>query len=140
MTCAHVIDNFLIQNNDEIEIYYNNEKKNIKIKLNKNERFIKNYKYMGIDAIIIEILKNDNINEKYFLSPNLFYINSVNKLINQNIYIPQYPGQSQLSDSKGIIININENTNEIFHKASTKEGSSGSPIFFRKYNVCNWNT
>ena len=129
MTCAHVIDSFLIKNNDEIEFYYDNEKKNVKIKLNKSERFIKDYTYMGIDNIIIEILKDDKINEKYFLSPNLDYINNYNELKTMSICILQYPGQSSLSHSEGDIIEVNDNKNEILYTSSTNKGSSGSPIF-----------
>jgi hypothetical protein len=106
MTCSHVIDSFLIKNNDEIEFYYDNEKKNVKIKLNKSERFIKDYTYMGIDNIIIEILKDDKINEKYFLSPNLDYINSYNELKTMSICILQYPGQSSLSNSEVILLKL----------------------------------
>ena len=40
MTCEHIITNEIIEKNKTIEIYYDNQKKRIKIKLNKNERFI----------------------------------------------------------------------------------------------------
>ena len=40
MTCEHIITNEIIENNKTIEVYYDNQKKRIKIELNKNERFI----------------------------------------------------------------------------------------------------
>ena len=99
----------------------------VEIDLNENERYIRDYLYLGIDVIIIEIIEEDNIKEKYFLLPNREYINGYKEYENKRIYIPQYPGGEELSNSKGIIKSINEN--EFSHLASTKGGSSGSPIF-----------
>ena len=66
MTYEHIITNEIIEKNKTIEIYYDNQKKRIKIKLNKNERFIKNFSELNIDCTIVEILPNDNISEDYF--------------------------------------------------------------------------
>ena len=49
-----------------------------------------------------------------------------NDIINNNIYIIQYP-HGDLSYSKGKILNIDKY--EIAHDAGTIAGSSGSPIF-----------
>ena len=51
------------------------------------------------------------------------------KCINQGIYIVQYPQGKNLSYSEGNIININNN--ELIYNASTKQGSSGSPILLK---------
>ena len=83
MTNEHLITKQMILSNEIIEIYYDNQKKRIKIELNKNERFIRDYKYINIDVTIIEILNKDNINEDYFLLPNLDY--NYNELINKEI-------------------------------------------------------
>ena len=127
MTCEHDIKKEAIELKEKIEIYYDNEKERNEIELNKNKRYIQNYLYLNIDVIIIEIIKEDNINEDYFLLPNLEYINGYNIFINKGIYIPQYPNGEDLSFSKGIINSINNY--EFSHLASTQQGSSGSPIF-----------
>ena len=46
MTNEHVITRKDIESKENIEIYYKNHEKNIIIKLDKNERFIKDYKDM----------------------------------------------------------------------------------------------
>ena len=121
MTNEHVITKEMIDNNETINIYYNNENKKLIITLNSVERFIKyNKKY---DITIIEILSKDNINEDYFLLP---YTDEINNLKNERIYIPQFP-KGELSYSKGYIKEINEY--ELIYTASTNKGSSGSPIF-----------
>ena len=117
----------MIELKEKIDIYYDNEEKIVEIELNENKRYIKDYLYLGIDVIIIEIIEEDNIKEEYFLLPNREYINGYKEYENKKIYIPQYPGGGELSNSKGIIKSINDY--EFSHLASTKAGSSGSPIF-----------
>ena len=127
MTNEHVILKEIIELKEKIEIYYDNEYERIEIELNKEERYIKDYKYMDIDVIIIEIKKEDNINKDYFLLPNIEYKNIKEEYENKVIYIPQYPEGCELSNSKGRIKEINNY--EFSNLASTKKGSSGSPIF-----------
>ena len=124
MSNEHVITKDMIESNKIITVYYNYEKKMIKLKLDKNERYIKYNKDM--DVTIIEILSEDNIKEKYFLLPD---INNNINYINKDIYIPQYPEGKNLSYSEGNIINIDEY--ELIYNASTKSGSSGSPILLK---------
>ena len=102
----HLITNEIIEKNKTIEIYYDNQKKRIKIKLNKNERFIKNFFFFFIDCTIVEILPNDNISEDYFLLPNIDYSNNFDDLKEKKVYIPQFPNGGNLSYSKGEIKNI----------------------------------
>ena len=120
MSNEHVITKEMIELNKIIDIKYNYEEKWIKIKLDENERYILYNKKM--DVTIIEI-KKDEIKDKYFLLPN---INNNIEYINKDIYIVQYPEGNKLSYSEGKIIKINNN--EIIYDASTKSGSSGSPI------------
>ena len=126
MTNEHIIDKKIIESNSKIEISYDFEEKKKIIDLKWWERFIECYK--NIDIAIVEILKEDNIEEKYFLLPYLDY----NNLNDKKIYIPQYPKGEILSIAKGEILKIKKY--EITHKASTQSGSSGSPIFLEGTN------
>ena len=122
MTNEHVIKNEMINSKKKISIFYNAQEKTNEIILNKNERFIKGYKNIGLDIRIVEILKKDSINDEYFLLP---YIADYN-LVNKNIYIVQFP-EGNLGYSKGTLLKINNY--EMEYDVHTKHGSSGSPIF-----------
>ena len=111
----------MIDNKEKIEINYDN--KNIKINLNENERFIRNYKYINIDITIIEILSKDNINEKYFLLP---YINNNNNYKNMKIDLLYKEGED-INKIKSEIKLINQYKFE--YLLNNKNGISGSPIF-----------
>ena len=92
MTNEHVVEKDMIEEKETIEVYYDNQKKRIKITLNEDERFIKSFKDIDIDCTIVEILNEDNINEDYFLLPNIDYKDyNYNELKNKNIYIVQFP-------------------------------------------------
>ncbi len=130
MTNEHVIKKEMIKSHETIIVNYGFENELIQIKLDQSKRFIKSYpqKDDNIDITIIEILEDDNIKKEYFLLPNLNNINNINDM---DIYIPQYPAKENISYSKGKIKSININNYEIIHNASTKTGSSGSPIFLK---------
>ena len=123
----------MIKSNKKIKFYYdtiNDKNKFVEIELNEKERFIRTYKYMNIDACLVEIISSDNIDPSYFLpKPNLDKINMYEKLKNKSIRILQFPGGGPLQFSKDEIIDINLPSYELFYKASTEFGSSGSPIF-----------
>ena len=123
MTNIHIITKQMFESEEIINVKYNYERKWLQIKLDKNKRFIKYYS--NLDIVIVEILANDKIKEKYFLLPNINDINYINK----DIYIPQYPEGKELSYSEGKIKNMNGY--ELVYDASTKAGSSGSPIFLK---------
>ena len=123
MTNEHVIRKEMVESNEIIDIKYNYEKKWMKIKLDEKERYILYNKEM--DITIIEIISNDKIKDKYFLLPNINKIDYINK----DIYIVQYPGGDDLSYSEGKIKDIKNY--EIILDASTKSGSSGSPILLK---------
>ena len=134
MTNQHVIDSNMVRNKEEIEIIYENEKKNITIKLDKKERIIEYFKdSIQIDAIIIEIIEKDNIHDSFFLSPNLDFNDKTQSLINKDIQILQYPGGKNLFLAMGKIIRISsENDYMFYHNADTTFGSSGSPIVLKE--------
>ena len=117
ITNEHIITKDMVDDKEKIIIYYDTENEFREITLNKDKRFIKEYRMINIDITLIEILNEDNINKKNFLLP---YMD--NNIINNNIYIIQYP-HGNLSYSKGKIININKY--EIEYDVNTKEGSSG---------------
>ena len=133
MSNEHVINKEMIKSKDNIEVYYDNQHKKIIINLDKNERFIQDYRYLNIDLTVVEILEKDKVDEYYFLLPNLDYINKYEELKNKKIYIIQFPEGKELSYSFGKIYNIKQY--EFSHLSSTKKGSSGSPIFLENSSL-----
>ena len=125
VTNEHIIKKELLNNN--INIYISNDSKILTyINLNNNKRYMKSFTDIGLDITVVEILDEDNISKDYYLYPELEeYIN--NNLINNSIYIPQYPGGKELMNARGIIKEINKY--EFTHLANTEQGASGSPIF-----------
>ena len=122
MTNQHIITKEMVELNKVVDISYDCEEKWIQIKLDKMERFIECDEFL--DVSIIEIIPSDKIKEKFFLFPNMNHnINYANK----EIYIIQYPEGEKLSYSTGKIKYVSDN--ELAYDASTKKGSSGSPIF-----------
>ena len=119
----HVIEKDMIESKEIIDVKYNCEKKWIKIKLDEKERFIKYDKEM--DFTIIEMKADDKIKDKYFLLPNINNLDYKNK----EIYIVQFPEGKNLSHSDGKIKDIIDF--ELIYDASTKSGSSGSPILLK---------
>ena len=78
MTNEHVITRELIEQQQEITFYYDGKSECNTNSLNRNERFIKNFKKEGIDATIVEIIPEDNISKDYFLLPNMDYMFNYN--------------------------------------------------------------
>ena len=103
-----------------------------KIILNKKARFIKSFqRELNIDCTLVEILSEDNINEDYFLLPNIDYKDyNYKQLKNKKILVVQFPEGKNLSYSEGELIKLDRY--EFTHKASTKPGSSGSPVFLEQ--------
>ena len=119
LTNNHVINKIDIGNT--IHFYYLSEYK--KIKITKDREV---YTNKELDYTFIEIFKEDNIKDYFEI-----YSGDVNNLKNHNIFILQYPNNSnnEISFSYGKIKFINNN--EIIYNASTTHGSSGSPIILR---------
>ena len=79
---------------------------------------------MKIHIIIIQILKEDNIDEKYFLSP---YIGDISTFLKGKIiFITQFARGENLGYSRGEITIIEDY--ELTYNAITDFGSLGSPI------------
>ena len=122
----HVIKKRYLNKNIKIYISYDNQLKSNYIELNNNKRYMKSFTDNNLDITIVEILDEDNIAKELFLSPESEEkIN--NKLINNEIYIPQYPDDKLITE-KGKIKKINTKY-EFTHSTNTDFGSSGSPIF-----------
>ena len=133
MTNDHCISKALIKKEKEVIILYENKKKELKIKLNPKERLMKSfkdYKDFSLDITIIQIIEKDQIDEDYFLLPDLDYINKYDFLVCKEIVISQFPLGGDLQIAKGKIkgINCENNKYEFSYSASTEEGSSGGPI------------
>ena len=138
ITCQHVIEEKYIKDQKEIKIIYFNSKdtpKDIKIILNTDERFIRNYMYLNLDITFVQIYPTE-IEEDYFLETKFFEIKNEEELINKTIYIFHYPKGNKLSCSTGRITSI-ENKIAFYHNASTEKGSSGAPIFIFDNNNLN---
>ena len=141
MSNEHVIDSNSIRNKETIIVKYDYSQKSLTLKLNPNFRYIKTFhkddeydetsnKKLNIDATVVQIIPEDNISNEYFLELESDYLNKAefNSLINEDIFIPQFPGNEGLSHSEGKIKLLKKNY-EFSHLASTDRGSSGSPIF-----------
>ena len=130
ITNEHVITKEMIKSNDKIKFYYDNiNDKNKFIELKLKDRFIKTYDYMNIDACLIEILDSDNVDKACFLkTPKLENIYKYKKKKKKKINILQFPLGGDLHLSNDEIIEINLAKYELYYRASTQPGSSGSPI------------
>ena len=129
ITNNHVIDDKILkQQNSTIaisSIFFEN-----KI-INLNDRI--KYTNKEYDCTIIEIKESDKIEnylelDDYIIDDVIYSENNDEKYIGKTLYIIQYP-EGHLSVSYGILEKIDDLKNYYFyHKCSTKEGSSGSPI------------
>ena len=121
LTNEHVINKGMIEAKQKVIIHYDKKNKTKEITLDKEKRFIKEYREKDLDITLVEIIKEDDIKEKYFLLSH-----PSNNITDKKIYIIQYP-HGVLSYSKGKILNIDKF--ELEYDVGTKPGSSGSPIF-----------
>ena len=124
MTNAHLITDEIVDSQKEIEIYYDYETKKNSIILNKEEREINEYNTNNLDITIIQILDSDNIDENYFLLPNLEY----NNLEYKKIFIPHFPKGNNLY-SEGEITKIEKN--EFVFDTNKIQSSLGCPILLK---------
>ena len=117
--------NKIINSNNKISIYFNDELKALNLKTEGKKRYIKCLIDIGLNINIIEIIKEDNISKDYFLWNE--YETDNNRLINSQIYISKYIKGKELVNCKGKIININKY--EFIYTSSIECDLSGSPIF-----------
>ena len=125
-SCKHIISDKDINNNIIINLYFdeNNKEEERKIKLDKNQRFIKTF---NEDVILIEIIKDDNISEDKYLTPDLNYEYGYNNFKDKNLYLAGHlRNYNDKYISSGRIIKISGPSFE--HKLNTKEVFSGSSI------------
>ena len=134
LTNNHVIGQDDILYNNYFSIYLDNDKKTKRIQLDNNRLMYTNEKF---DITIIEIKDNGKLNNKYlelddeimnyFQSNKEDGFNYLSDLYsNKSIYLINYPENKDVVVSYAQPPNFSES--EIFHKCSTKKGSSGSPI------------
>ena len=86
----HVLTKAMSNNNNIIIFRYDAEFRSAKIKLDKKERYIKSFKDIDLDITFVEILDKDGISKDYFLSHESVQEDNRMRLIDRNIYIPQY--------------------------------------------------
>ena len=121
----HVIKKDIINDNNIISMYFNNELKSSNLKSDQTKRYIKSFIDIGLDITVIELLKEDNISQDYFLWDENEIDN--NGLTNSQIYIPQYEKGKELINIKGNIIKITKY--EFIYSTNGENDSSGCPIF-----------
>ena len=133
ITNYHVINEKLVNEKEVLFVYYGEKdrEKKITIILDTAEIFIKVFD-KECDVAIIEILKNDKIQENKFLSYDLNYKSEKGYFyyLNKNIFLAGYPCsviyQKERHVSGGKIIKIKNY--KFNHILDTEKGSSGSPI------------
>ena len=139
ITCSHSITKEDISSKKIINVYYGkvNKEKNTKIILDRSKRFIKVYE--GLDVTLIELQKEDNIPDKYYLYPDLNYKNKgYSSYENTQVYTAGFPSVEihsktrQMSAGKITAI-LDEH--EFEHNCDTRKGSSGCPIINYSGNV-----
>lgn len=132
ITNYHNITQNLVDLKKEIIIQIENQKE-IKIKLDKNQRFIKCIK-KPIDITIMEIIDEDRIKDEVsFLWYDLNYSLGYDNYFESDIFILQHPSGGETHLGIGKIINIEEF--EFEHSIETEFGSSGSPVILISNNL-----
>ena len=126
-TSSQVISDDDINNKITINIYCDgkNKEEPIKIKLDKNIRFIKTF---NEDIIIIEMIKNDNISDDKFLYPDLNYIYGYNKMMNNNLFLAGYLINSDEKFTSSGKIKKLKSDYKFEHNLDTKNEAYISPI------------
>ena len=123
MTSYRLIDDEYLKENREINLLLNGNDTKV-IDLEKKRKIYSNKDY---DITLIELLKNDNINDYFELDENIFSQENQKLLFeNKSIYIIHYLNMENVSVSFGFLSELNES--EIKHTCMIKSGSYGSPI------------
>ena len=127
----------MVNSKEIINIFYGpkENEEEIRIRLNRNKRFIRCFE-APIDITVIQILKKDNISEDKYLYPELNYKNEgFNIYANNDIYAAGYPSvdfgmgqyEGEICGSPGKIKKIFNNF-EFYHTVDSRPGCSGMPI------------
>ena len=123
MTNYHVINDKYLEINEYLKVYIKNDSHIINI--NKDSKIYSSERY---DIMIIK-LNNDNKDIKNYLEidSNIYKRDSLSRYKKENIYILHYPNSQKPYISYGNGIK-KEGQNNIKHMCSTQSGSSGAPI------------
>ena len=126
-TNNHILNKNSIKEGEIIKCRYKNEIKKFEIK---NRKCFTNEE---LDYTCIEILNEDKI-EDFFEIENE-NSNNPKEYNGEDIALPQYPKGGPLKINAGCLVKIEGN--QIFHKVTTINGSSGSPIvlLLRKFKI-----
>ncbi len=117
ITNNHVINKEYLEKGKRIKIELEEEEREINLELNRMKKTDKD-----LDYTIIEIIKEDNINNYLEVEENI----NIDDYMDKQIFIVQHPGGDELNYSHG---KINSKQDEfILYSAGSKGGSSGSPI------------
>jgi V8-like Glu-specific endopeptidase len=117
ITNNHIIDKEFLNKEKRLNIKIEEEEKEINLELNRYKMTDDN-----LDYTIIEIIKEDNINNYIDIDENIY----IDNYINNQIFCMQYPGGKELKYSHG---RINGKKNGlILYSIESGGGSSGSPI------------
>ena len=126
-TNNHVLNKNSIKESETIIYLYKNELKQFEIK---NRKCFTNEE---LDYTCIQILNEDKI-EDFFEIENE-NSNNPKEYNGEDVALPQYPKGGPLKINAGCLVKIEGN--QIFHKVTTINGSSGSPIvlLLRKFKI-----
>jgi V8-like Glu-specific endopeptidase len=131
VTNEHVLDEKFFKDNKKISFLLNNGEHKIELNLDPYEG-----RYHLIEKIydttFVEI-KEDELDENIikFLEVDERLSIQTESLINEEIYILNYPEDNESKNSPGKILGFTD-TQKIIHNCKTKKGSSGSPILSLK--------
>ena len=125
-TNNHILNEIDIKKGNTINIEILNESSYIKRKIKIDEKR-RVYIDKDLDYTCIEIFQSDGLKDYFKIDPILF--NNKKYLKDSDIFILQYPEGNELCFSYGKVLSLQNNN--IIHSASTKDGSSGSPIIRR---------
>ena len=132
ITCTHVLGNNDIKNGKEINLFFNEEKKIIKIS---KERVIYTSGKEQYDITMIELKQKDglDINNMLEIDYDIFNEGELVKIYkDKSIYIIHFPNGKESSYSDSAIKNIDASNVRLKHLCQTDEGSSGAPILNMK--------
>ena len=125
---GNLIGKDIISNFDKISLFFNNELISENIKFRRRKRYINNLIDIGVNITIIEIIKEDNLSNDYFLDAE--YVISNDNLINRKIYMPHIELGKELIAAIGKIKQINKY--EFIYSISNQIcDPSGRPLFLQ---------
>ena len=127
MTNNHVLEKKDIDCDKKIKFELNDKKISKELMIGKNRRTYTSSEY---DITIIEIKNDDGLDLNSFLDiDERIYKDNPNEIFrNTPAYLIYYPRDQNAEYSNYYIHSISEDNYNLYHKCSSKPGSSGSPI------------